>query len=90
MSHVIKILSLGVSPKYNTNWAVQPQEVARGLKFRIEEVRGLYYVAKNKGADQLHGCCAAVLLLCFCICKFRFSHDSANMELNLLKMEISM
>ena len=36
------------------NWAVQPQKIARGLKFRIKVVEGLYYpYSENKGADQL-------------------------------------
>ena len=36
------------------NRAVQPQKIARGLKFWIKEVEGLYYVySVNKGADQL-------------------------------------
>ena len=40
---------------------VQPQKMARGLKFRILEVEGLYYLCiENKGAD---------LRLCFRICK---------------------
>ena len=28
----------------DTNWAVQPQKMARGLKFLIKEVEGLYYL----------------------------------------------
>ena len=36
----------------NTNQAVQPQKMARSLKFRIEEVKGLYYLCgENKDAD---------------------------------------
>ena len=38
----------------DTNPAVQPQETARGLKFRIYEEEGLHYLcSENKGADQL-------------------------------------
>ena len=33
---------------YDTNRAVQLLKTARGLKFRIKEVEGLYYVAKTK------------------------------------------
>ena len=37
----------------------------------------MYYLCdKNKGADQLHGHCAAYLRLCFCLCKSRFSHKA--------------
>ena len=40
----------------DTNQAVELQKMARGLKFRIKKVEGLYYLSsKNKGADQLHG-----------------------------------
>ena len=60
--------------------------MARGLKFQIKEVEGLYYLCReNKGADQLRGKLRAYreadLRLCFCICKFaksRFSHDAAH------------
>ena len=54
----------------DTNWAVQLQKMARGLKFRIWKVEGLYYpCSKKKGADQLHGYLEADLRLCFRICK---------------------
>ena len=48
------------------NRAVQPQEKARGFKFRIQEVEGLCYLcSENNGPDQLHSYCAADLRLCF-------------------------
>ena len=54
----------------DTNKAVQLQKMARGLKFHIEEVEGLYYLcSENKGADQLCGYREADLRLCFRICK---------------------
>ena len=37
-----KIGLRGFRPRPNTNRAVQPQNVARGLKFRILDVDGLY------------------------------------------------
>ena len=44
--------------------------MARGLKFQIKKVEGLYYLcSENKGADQLRGKCEADLRLCFRICK---------------------
>ena len=44
--------------------------MSRGLKFRINEVEGLYYpYSENKGADQLRGYREADLRLCFRICK---------------------
>ena len=40
----------------DTNRAVQSKKMARGLKFRIQEEEGLYYLCReNRGADQLHG-----------------------------------
>ena len=52
------------------NRAVQPQKMTRGLKFRIQEVEGLYYpCSENKGADQPRGYREADLRLCFRICK---------------------
>ena len=54
----------------DTNQAVQPQKMARGLKFRILKVEGLYYLcSENKDADQLRGYREADLRLCFRICK---------------------
>ena len=62
-------LSLGFPSRSDTNRAVQPQKMARGLKFWILEVERLYYLcSENKGADQLCSNCAADLRLCFRIC----------------------
>ena len=47
-------LCLGFPTSSDTNWAVQPQKMDRGLKFRIYELEGLYILCcENKGADQL-------------------------------------
>ena len=52
------------------NRAVQPQKMARGLKFRIYKEEGLSYpYSQNKGADQLRGHREADLRLRFRICK---------------------
>ena len=52
--------------------------MARGLKFRILKVEGLYYpYSENKGADQLRGYREADLRLCFRIYKNPFSHGEA-------------
>ena len=65
MSHVF-----GFPTRSDTNRAVQPQRIVRGLKFRISEIEGLYYLcSKNKGPDQLCSYCTADLPLCFRICK---------------------
>ena len=54
----------------DTNKAVQPQKIGRGLKFQIKEEEGLYYLcSENKGADQLRGYRESDLRLCFRICK---------------------
>ena len=54
----------------DTNRSVQPQKMARGLKFRVKVVQGLYYpYSENKGADQLRSYCATDKPLCFRICK---------------------
>ena len=60
----------GVSDQSDTNWAVQPQKMARGLKFGILIEEGVYYLcSENKGADQLRAHCEADLRLCFRMCK---------------------
>ena len=42
-----------VSNQVNTNRAVQPQKMARGLKFRISEIEELYYLCvENEGDSQ--------------------------------------
>ena len=60
-----------------TNQAIQSKQMAIGLKCYIYEVEGLFYVGKNKGADQLCSYHTTDQLLCFCICKSWFSHDTA-------------
>ena len=70
---------LGFPTRFRTNRAVQPQKMARGLKFQIQEVEGLYYVAKTKA---LISCVVTMRLICFFvlqICKKQvFSHDAAQ------------
>ena len=62
--------TIWILTRSDTNQAVQPLKMARGWKFWIEEVEGLYYPSsKNKGADQLRGHREADLRLCFRICK---------------------
>ena len=67
----------------DTNRAVLPQKIARGLKFRIKVVEGLFYTcSENKGADQLCGAVTVTAkLICvfvFAFAKIRFSHDEAH------------
>ena len=58
-------LSSGFATKVDSNWPVQPQKLARGLKFRIYKLKALHYLgANNKGADcadaqvDLRLCCS--------------------------------
>ena len=61
---------MGFPTRSDTNQAVQPHKMARGLKIWIEEVEELYYpCSENKGADQLRAYWEADLRLCFGICK---------------------
>ena len=62
-----------LSSKYrtrsDTNWAVQPQKMAKGLNFHILEVERMHYLcSQNIGAYQLSGDRAADLCLCFRLC----------------------
>ena len=57
---------LGFQTMSDINQAVQPQKMARDMKFHIWEVEGLYYLFnENKGADQVNGYRTADLRLCF-------------------------
>ena len=70
LSLVVRKPVFGIPTRSDTNRAVQPQKMVRGLKFRIYEAEGLYYPCiENKGADQLHGYREADQRLCFRICK---------------------
>ena len=60
------------------NRAVQPQKMARSLKFRITVVEGLYYPYSKKA---LISCTVTAQLICvfvFAYAKIRFSHDEAH------------
>ena len=58
--------SSGLPTSSDTNRAVQPQNMARGLKFGFQEVDELYYLcSENRGADQLRGYWPADLRPCF-------------------------
>ena len=70
MSLVVRKSVFGVVTRSHTNQSLQPHKMARGLKFRIKEVEGSYYLcSENKGAEQLCGHREADLRLCFRICK---------------------
>ena len=69
---------------------MQSLNIARGLKFRIQEVEGLSYpCSENKGADQLRGYREVDLRLCFRIyTKIRFSHDAVHFKTFIIKDEL--
>ena len=59
-------LPSGFLTRSDTNQALQPQKMVRGLKFQIMEVEVLYLLwGENKGTDQLRAHHAAELGLCF-------------------------
>ena len=60
--------SSGLPNRSNTNWAIAPQKMARGLKFQNLS-RGIIPCSKNKGTAQLRGYHASDLCLYFCICQ---------------------
>ena len=60
-------LSSGFPTWSDTNQAVQPQKVARGLKFRTDEVEGLCYLIYVEKTMALISC--APLFSHTCVCK---------------------
>ena len=75
-------MSSGFQTRSDTNQAVQPQKMARDLKFLTMEIEGLHYLySENKGADQLHSYC--LQLICtfvFTYAQSRFSYDAAHIK----------
>ena len=54
--------------------AVQPQKIARALRFWILKGEGLYHLySEKKGADQLHSYCWSFVFAC---AKIWFCHDA--------------
>ena len=72
--------TIWILTRSDTNQAVQPLEMARGLKFCNKEEEVLYYPSgEYKGADQLRGSREADLRLRFRICKsLVFSRRGSN------------
>ena len=78
LSCVIRKPVFGFPTNSDTNLAVHPQKMARGSKFWIKEVEGLYYLCcENKGADQL----PVILQL---ICTFVFAHAKSRISGDLV------
>ena len=65
----------------DTNRAVKSLNMARGLKFRIQIVEGLYYTcSENKGADHFAVTAKLICVFVFAYAKKkkRFSHNAAH------------
>ena len=70
MSSVMRKPVFGVFDQVQHKLAVQPQKMARGMKFCIKELEGLYILcSEKKGADQLCSYRATDMHLPFRICK---------------------
>ena len=67
-------LSSRFPTRSDTNRAVQPQKITRGLKFLIQEVE---VCSKKKGTDQLRGTTQLICAFVFAYAN-RFSHDTAH------------
>ena len=60
--HPPQKIVFGFPTRCDSNLAVQPQKMTKGLKFRMkEEERSHYICSENKGANQLGSYCAADL-----------------------------
>ena len=60
----------GLLTRSDTNRPLQPQKLARSLKFWSKKVEELYYPSsENKDADQFRVYREADLRLCFLICR---------------------
>ena len=76
--------SLGFPTRSDTNQALQPQKMTRGLKFWIKKVEGLYYpCSEKKGADQLCGYWKLICVFVFAYAKSRFSHNEAHLFISV-------
>ena len=73
---MVSYTELFVLTRSDTNQAVQPQKMARGFKFWIKEVEGLYCLcSENKDADQLRDTVQLICAFVFAYAKSRFPHD---------------
>ena len=78
---------LRVSDKSDTNQAVQPQKMARGLKFRIYEVERLYYPCSDtNGADPTPTALISCAVISQLICVFVFTYANAGFLTTRLKL----
>ena len=66
--------------RLNTNWAVQPQKMAKCLSYMGLGSRGIVLYTKHVGSDQL-ATCTCLLLNLLASAKWRFSDDVAHLLL---------
>ena len=77
---------MGFPARSYTNWVVQPQKMASGLKFQTWEVEGLHYlISENKSTDQLRCDRSADLLLYFRICKKQVFSCSGSWYVRIIR-----
>ena len=78
----LESLSLGFPTSLDTNWAVWPQKMVRGISFSDLERRGIVLSVKQK-TNVLISCTVTVQLICafvFVYATVRFSHEGAHMK----------
>ena len=81
---------MGFPTRSDTNQAVQSLNMARGLKFRIQEVEGLYYpVAKTKALISFTVIAKLICVFVFAYAKIRFSYDAAHFLLEESLLEVT-
>ena len=77
--------TIWILTRSDTNQAVQPLEMARGL----EILYLLYYPSsENKGADQLRGYREADLRLCFRLCKMLVFSRQGSFSIQLSMVHV--
>ena len=82
-------MSSGFPTRSDTNQAVQPQKMARGLEFRIEKEEELYYLlshfayAKTKTLISFAVTAKLICVFVFAYAKCWFSHDAAHIKVSI-------
>ena len=74
----------GFPIRSDTNGAVQPRNMARGMKFWIWEVEGLYYLcSKNKSTDQLSDTVQQIYAFEFAYAESKFYNTAVGTQIAL-------
>ena len=69
----------------DTNQAIQPQKMARGLKFRIQKAEGLYYLCTCSEKKMLNSCAVIAQLICGA---FIFAYAKSRLTCYITKLMI--